>query len=48
MGTNIKENTKPICFFFMKRERGTPKQCPPVVIKTMTEDTDHELQGFNS
>ena len=31
-------------FFLMMKEAGTLKQCPPpVVIETITEDTDHEL-----
>ena len=37
-----------IFYFFLKkkkREKATPKQCPPVVIKSITNDTDHELQG---
>ena len=39
----------PLQFFVWKFcEGGTLKQCPPIVIKTMMEDTDHELQGSNS
>ena len=39
-----------LSFFFMKREKGTPKWCPPPpdVIKAMTKDTDHVLEGYNS
>ena len=36
-----------IFFFLKRREKNTPKRCPPDVIKTMTSDTDHALQGCN-
>ena len=34
-------------FFFYEEGEGHPKTMPPVVIKIMTEDIDHELQGSN-
>ena len=35
-------------FFFDDEGEGHPETVYPIVIKTMTEDTDHELQGSNS
>ena len=38
-----------IHFFVLRiRGKGTLKQCPPDVIKAMTNDTDHVLQVYNS
>ena len=31
--------------FFKSEGEGHPETVPPVVIESMTKDTDHELQG---